>query len=27
VDGGQHLVGSARDVMFLDPSQDKDDTA
>lgn len=27
VDGGQHLVGSARDVMFLDPSQDKDNTA
>lgn len=26
VDGGQHLVGSARDVMFLDPSHDKDDT-
>ncbi len=27
VDGGQHLVGSTRDVMFLDPSQDKDETA
>lgn len=26
VDGGQHLVGSARDVMFLDPSHDKDNT-
>ncbi len=23
VDGGQHLVGSARDVMFLDPGDDK----
>jgi len=27
VDGGQHLVGSTRDVMFIDPSQDKDETA